>query len=306
MINYITKYFTLNRRERNGMMILISFIFILVIIKYIFVYHYNPTTEKVVVVELDSIAAKLAMNNMLSPENNSYSTGFEKNKKDSLFYFDPNTVTEKQAVTLGFSPKTAHTFMNYRNKGAKFHKAEDLKRLYGMTDNLFEKLKPYILIEKKIKQNEYLHPSSSTTPGTTKPGRQEEKRSIEVNSADSLQWLKLKGIGPGYTHRILKYKSLLGGYTNLEQLKEVYGFTDSLYNLIKPNLTINASLIQKLKVNTVDFKTMVHHPYIKYEGTKCIFALKRSKKIKTEDLINSSCFSREQLQKVLMYLDFED
>ncbi len=288
------------------MMILISLIFLLAIVKYVVVYHYTPTTEKVIVIELDSIAAKLAMQNMLSPENNSYSTGFEKNKKDSLFYFDPNKVTEEQAIQLGFSTKSAHTFMNYRNKGAKFYKAEDLKKLYGMTDHLFEKLKPYILIDKNKKQNNIGYSSSSTTLGMTRQKKQEEKLSIEINSADSLQWLKLKGIGPGYTHRILKYKSLLGGYTNIEQLKEVYGFTDSLYNLIKPNLTINATLIQKLKVNSVDFKTMVHHPYIKYEGTKCIFALKRSKKIKAEDLINSSCFSREQLQKVLLYLDFEE
>jgi hypothetical protein len=75
--------------------------------------------------------------------------------------------------------------------------------------------------------------------------------------------------------------------------------------MIKANLTVNPTLVQKLKVNTVDFKTMVHHPYIKYEGTKCIFALKRNKKINANDLINSSCFSREQLEKVLPYLDFE-
>ena len=282
------------------MMILISLIFILAIVKYVVVYHYHTATEKVVVVELDAIAAKLTMQNMLSPEKNSYSAGFETNKKDSLFYFDPNRVTEEQAVKLGFSAKSAHTFMNYRNKGAKFYKAEDLKKLYGMTDHLFEKLKPYILIEKSAIEN-----NKWKTDYKAKP-KQEEKILIEINSADSLQWLKLKGIGPGYTHRILKYKSLLGGYTNIEQLKEVYYFSDSLFNLIKDNLTVNPALIQKLKVNSVDFKTMVHHPYIKYDGTKCIFALKRSKKIKVEDLINSSCFSREQLQKVLPYLDFQE
>ena len=187
--------------------------------------------------------------------------------------------------------------MNYRNKGAHFYKTEDLKKLYGMTDKLFAKIAPYVLIEKK----ESNYPSLENK----KINKQEEKLSLEINSADSLEWLKLKGIGPGYTHRILKYKSLLGGYNQVEQLKEVYGFTDSLFTLIKPNLTVNAALIQKLKVNSIDFKTMVHHPYIKYEGTKCIFALKRGKKIKAEDLINSSCFSREQLQKVLLYLDFE-
>lgn len=302
MINYIVKYFTLNRRERNGIMLLISLIFILLIAKYFIVYHSHTVTSKIAVVELDSVAAKLAAQEMLNPEKN-YSSGFTKAKKDSLFYFDPNTVTEQQAIKLGFSEKGARTFMNYRNKGAQFRKAEDLKKLYGMTDRLYEKIEPYVSIAKNISKEGSFMPAS---PQKNSFKKQEDDLTLEINSADSLQWLKLKGIGPGYTHKILKYKSLLGGYIQIEQLKEVYGFTDSLFTLIKPHLTINTALVQKLKVNSVDFKTMVHHPYIKYEGTKCIFALKRNKKIKADDLINSSCFSREMLQKVLLYLDFEE
>ena len=145
-------------------------------------------------------------------------------------------------------------------------------------------------------------PNENKKQFTSKP---KQTIKLEINSADSLQWLALKGIGPGYTRMILKYKKLLGGFYATEQLKEVFHFSDSLYNSLKEHLTVNPALVQKLKVNSVDFKTLVHHPYIKYEGTKCIFALKRDKKIKAEDLINSSCFSREQLEKVLVYLDFE-
>ncbi|MGZ3866229.1 MAG: ComEA family DNA-binding protein [Bacteroidia bacterium] len=279
------------------MLVLISLVFVLALIKYFVVYHYNPSTQKVVVVELDEVAAKLAMQSMLSPNENSSNNFIGVNKKDSLFYFDPNKVTEEQALKLGWSAKAAHTFMNYRNKGGKFRKAEDLQKLYGMTDALYVKLKPYVLIANENKTEDY--------PQQTFAKKQEEKIALEINSADSMQWLKLKGIGPGFTHRILKYKSLLGGYTSTEQLKEVYYFTDSLYNLIKDNITVNPALVQKIKVNEVDFKTMVHHPYIKYDGTKCIFALKRGKKIKAEDLNNSSCFSREVLAKLMPYLDFE-
>ncbi len=296
MINYIVKYFTLNRRERNGMLFLISLIFVLAIVKYFVVYHYQTKSEKVVVVELDSIAAKLSLQNMMSPKNNYVTAGFDNTKKENLFYFDPNVITGEQALQLGFSEKAARTFIKYRNAGAKFYKAEDLKKVYGVTEYLFEKLKPYILIEKPKAENKY----------QKQEPKQQQQITIEINSADSIQWMSLRGIGPGYTRRILKYKSILGGFTSIEQIKEVYYFPDSVYTAIKNNLTCNPALIQKLKVNSVDFKTLVHHPYIKYEGTKCIFALKRNKKIKAEDLINSSCFSREHLQKVLAYLDFEE
>ena len=176
-----------------------------------------------------------------------------------------------------------------------------MQKLYCMDKSLYKKLEPFILIGK------------NSAPESEKPYKgafhkdvvPENKISIEINSADSIAWMSLKGIGPGYSRRILKYRSILGGFTAVEQIKEVYNFPDSVYQAIKPHLTINSSLVQKLKVNTVDFKTLVHHPYIKYEGTKCIFALKRGKNIKEEDLVNSSCFSREMLQKLLPYLDFE-
>ncbi|MHB8260379.1 MAG: ComEA family DNA-binding protein [Bacteroidia bacterium] len=300
MLNYLNKYFTLNRRERNGMIAIISLVIILLMVKYFVVYHSNTETNKVVVVALDDVAAKFAeQNNDVTKDN--YSTS-PANTKDSLFYFNPNTINYEQAMMLGFSGKVAHTLINYRNKGGKFYKPVDLKKLYGMDEVLFDKLKPFVQLDKSNSFDTKFKPEEKETHFIKK---EKQNISIEINSADSLQWIQLKGIGPGRTKMILKYRSMLGGFYATEQLKEVYYFTDSLYNTIKANLTVNPALIQKLKVNSVDFKTMVHHPYIKYEGTKCIFALKRNKKIIADDLKNSSCFSREQLEKVLLYLDFE-
>jgi competence protein ComEA len=300
MIKHISKYFTLNRRERNGIITVMSLVFVLLIVKCCMVYSYAPPVAPPVVVELDDLAARLAeeTKNQRTEINSTTSTV----KKDSLFYFDPNSISYEQAVQLGFENRIAHILLKYRSKGGKFYKTNDLKKLYGMSDVLFDKLKPFIVLRKEHVDTANYKPREYKSKFISKPKQQ---ITLEINSADSLQWLELKGIGPGYTKMILKYKKLLGGFYKMEQLKEVYHFSDSLYNSIKENLTVNPAFIQKLKVNSVDFKTLVHHPYIKYEGTKCIFALKHDKKITAQDLINSSCFSREQLEKVLVYLDFD-
>jgi competence protein ComEA len=304
VLNYIAKYFTLNRRERNGIIVLISFLFILVIVKYFVVYHYKTKTSPVVMVELNETASKLVTQDILTPKEGytNISASASQEKKYNLFYFDPNTVSVEQALELGFEKRCALQLINYRNKGGKFYKPADLEKLYCMDKELFTRLEPYIIIEGTKKEE---LASNSKNNSFAKKENKAQNIIIEINNADSTEWIKLKGIGPGYARRILKYKSLLGGFTSVEQLKEVYNFPDSLFNSIKGNLTVNPALILKLKVNTVDFKTMVHHPYIKYEGTKCIFAFKRNKKIKEEDLTGSSCFSRELLQKLLPYLDFE-
>ncbi len=306
MLSYITRYFTLNRRERNAILIMISLLFALIVVKYVVVHAAPANTLHVAVVELDSIAARLSVAELLSPtpKENDKNAFSARPRKDSLFYFDPNVVSFEQALQLGFEKKCALQLIHYREKGGKFYKPADVEKLYCMNKELFSRIEKYIIIgeakfEKKEKYGE--------NPPKGEAGKEGKKSiSLEINSADSNQWMSLRGIGPGYTRRILKYKSILGGFTTVEQIKEVYNFPDSVYQSIKGNLTVDPSVVQKLKVNTVDFKTMVHHPYIKYEGTKCIFALKRGKNIKEEDLKGSSCFSREQLEKLLPYLDFSE
>ncbi len=294
MINYISKYFTLNRRERNGMIAISTLLLVLLVVKYFIIYKYNPTSTSINVIALDDVAAKLTEQNKSSESNNHATTSITTEGK--LFNFNPNLITYEEAITLGFPEKTAHILINYRNKGGKFYNAESLKKLYGVNEALYEKLAPYVFIENNKSTKDFKTENKIAS---------KQNITLEINSADSLQWMQLKGIKAGRARMILKYKSMLGGFYSIEQLKEVYTFNDSLYNSIKANLTVNPALIQKLKVNTVDFKTMVHHPYIKYDGTKCIFALKKNKKITADDLKNSSCFSREQLEKVLIYLDFE-
>ncbi len=295
MINYISKYFTLNRRERNGMIAIITFLFALLIVKYFIIYQYNPTTTNINVIALDDIAATLADQNKNGESTSNSDTSTVKESK--LFNFDPNLITYEEAITLGFPDKTAHTLINYRNKGGKFYNSESLKKLYGMNDALYEKLVPYISINSNKSKDNFKTENKFVS--------KQQSITLEINSADSTQWMQLKGIKAGRARLILKYKNMLGGFYSIDQIKEVYTINDTVFNAIKANLTVNPSLIQKIKVNTADFKTLVHHPYIKYEGTKCIFALKKNKKITADDLKNSSCFSREQLEKVLIYLDFE-
>lgn len=49
---------------------------------------------------------------------------------------------------------------------------------------------------------------------------------IDVNKADSAGFEKLYGIGPKLASRIVKYREWLGGFTHVEQVKEVYGIAE--------------------------------------------------------------------------------
>lgn len=127
-----------------------------------------------------------------------------------LFAFDPNTVSPAQLKQLGLSEKTISIFLNWRNKGKHFYKKEDFKALYTLDEADYNRLAPYITI--KINR-------------------------ISLNTADSASLVALPGIGPKLAHKILEYKKEIGSYTSIEQLKDVYHFSDTTFNTLKDRLT---------------------------------------------------------------------
>lgn len=63
-----------------------------------------------------------------------------------LFEFDPNTISYDSLKLLGFSKSQARQLVHYREAGKVYRMAEDLDGIYGMTDSLFQRVRPYVRI----------------------------------------------------------------------------------------------------------------------------------------------------------------
>lgn len=99
--------------------------------------------------------------------------------------------------------------------------------------------------------------------------------SVNINTATATDFEKLKGIGSVLGGRIVKFRTILGGFAAKEQLKEVYGLPDSTYQGIKQQLVVNKGDVKKIGINTADYKTLKSHPYIKTENAKLIEAFRK-------------------------------
>lgn len=211
-----------------------------------------------------------------------------------LHPFDPNQVSYQELLTLGLSEKTARIFIKFRSKGFVFRKKEDLQKVYGISKELYLKLEPYQIntnnAEKKTEPNSTANKITNTAK-------------IELNTADSLSLLEINGIGPAFAKRILKYRNLLGGYSSVEQLKEVYGLNDEVYSKIKEQFSVNPSLISKINLNKDDFKTINKHPYISYEITKAIFNQRRSIPI-TPEVLKEILNDPSNFSKLEIYINY--
>lgn len=156
--------------------------------------------------------------------------------------------------------------------------------------------------------------SKSTTqkqPNTHKHDSQQRKYPsgtvIDLNKADTIELMKVPGIGPIFSNRIVKFRDLLGGFYHREQLQEVYGLTTDRYDEINKWFQIDTSAIIKLAINSADFKTLNRHPYLSYEQTRAIVQVRTQKKkiISWIDLMLLEEFTETDQIRLMPYLLFD-
>ncbi len=221
----------------------------------------------------------------------------EKRAVAVLFPFDPNTATKEDFSKLGLSPKIAQTILNYRSKGGHFYKKEDLKKIYGLTEEDYKRLESYVEITKANREDEKkISPKIKSSKAIE----------IDVNKATTKEWQALYGIGPSYSKRIVTFRDKLGGFAKIEQVAETFGLPDSTFQKIKPHLKISP-VFRKLDVNSATFDQLKAHPYISYYQARGIvnYRSQHGQFTDFESLKNmGGAFKEGDFERLLPYLTF--
>ena len=61
---------------------------------------------------------------------------------------------------------------------------------------------------------------------------------ININTASESELTKLHGIGSAMAKRIIEYRESYGGFTNTEEIKNVRGIGDKLFEKIRTNICV--------------------------------------------------------------------
>lgn len=298
MKKWLTNNFGFSKREYNGLLYLVIIIIIVTFIPYIYRYYLDHYATK----HPDEKLAlqKLVLVDRYNKErfsNQRRATGAAIAKRQvHYFQFNPNTITEKEWQEFGLSPKQAMSIVNYVKKGGKFYKPEDLKRMYTISPEKYEALLPYV----SIPQAERFE--SKPTAAYAK----KEAVIVDINTADTLELDKIKGVGAAFARRIVKYRERLGGFHNKEQLFEVFGVDTPKFNEIKDQVKINPDGIVKLNINTVEFDDLKRHPYLSYKQMNAIIQYRKQHGPyrSIADLSKVLILKPETIQKIAPYLSF--
>jgi DNA uptake protein ComE-like DNA-binding protein len=251
----LRKFLSFNKGERIAIIVLMAIILVLVLAVAL-----KPQRVPLNEAELHNLDSLLALRQAALDEQKG---------KDSLmlFPFNPNTMTEEEGRMLGLTESQIRNILNYRDKGGRFRIQSDLGRLYTISEEDYLRLEPYIDLPKQRQEKGKTYTDGYGDP---RPAPMEIPH-VELNTVDSATLVELPQIGPYIAMRIIEYRERLGGYADLEQLREVKGVDSTRFDIITPSIETGDQELRKIDVNRDDFRTLVRHPYLNYEQVKRIF-----------------------------------
>ena len=218
--------------------------------------------------------------------------------------FDPNLADSIELSSLGLPSFVVRNIMKYRQNGGHFRTVESLARVYGLTEEKFTELKPYVRIahvekNKPEKRNTVVRPVWKERRAYKYP----EGTLVDVNTADTAELKKVPGIGSGIAKAIVSYRERLGGFCSVKQLEEVDYVTPALlkwFKLEKPS-------VRKLDINKMTLDALRSHPYFNFYQAKVIVEHRRKKgPIKSlSQLALYEEFTEKDLKRLSAYINFD-
>ena len=268
MKQQLKDFLSFGKSERNAILFLVLLIVVVVLLPGIYASRLKPKVmnQAGFAAEIEAFMELDRQSSAVSQQDFDFSSPDKSvgRMKFTPFDFDPNVLDEKGWIALGFSERQAAGIAKYVSKGARFKTAEDLKRVYAINAEVYAILEPYIKIS-----------ASSATSAYPEKERKQGYASYdiftaELNSSDSATLVQVRGIGPAFAKRIIRYREKLGGFASVSQLLEVYGMDSTRYAQMSKVVFVDTSLIRKINVNSCSLEEFRKHPYIDYYIAKAL------------------------------------
>jgi competence ComEA-like helix-hairpin-helix protein len=258
------RYLTFSASERSAIGILLILSFILFLLPHIYPNLVKPSAERIE----NEGKKNNAVPNDFADNKSQHALPHTNEKADQpsrLFHFDPNTASIEDWKLLGLPEKTAATIIRYRMKGGRFKDPEDIKKIWGLTAEMANRLMPFVRIEAPV-----WHNKNEETGSVVIKKRIENVVLLDINTANQEAWESLKGVGPTLAGRIIKFRDKLGGFISVQQVGETYGLPDSTFQKISPLLVNGAYKVHQVNINLSTIEQLSKHPYINFRTAKAL------------------------------------
>lgn len=304
----LIELFAFTRGERKGILIVLILLCALISYRYLAPLLDDGDNEHLLPVkeQIASWSAQLARDSM---ETDAFDYSGVDDKTiiaAKPFPFDPNTISDEEWLKLGLHRGQIKSIRNFLAKGGVFRIKKDLSRMYVISQQEYERLYPFIQLPE---ENTYATQRDFQTSNTQsynfpQSGKKDFRGMIEINSADTNDFRKLKGIGAYLSRKIIAYRDKLGGFYTRDQLKEVYHMDPLRIDSLSAQLITDTSLVRRMHINQIDAQALSSHPYITKQQARALIAYRdqHGPFKSVADIRKSVLIDEKTYQKIAPYL----
>ncbi|MBU0697720.1 MAG: helix-hairpin-helix domain-containing protein [Bacteroidetes bacterium] len=296
-------YLEITRKELRGIIVFLIILLLIYLTPYLFEKLITPSS-KITVETLDPQIKDIESFDQKGEKSTKENFSQNENLQTVLFNFNPNNLAIEDWMKLGLSEKQARTIKNYEAKGGRFKTKADVEKMYSISASTYEKLAPYIQIpdenspgfkDKTLEMNTAkIENVKSTSP----------KVILDINKADSAEFTQIKGIGPAFASRIVKYRNRLGGFYKKEQLQEVWGLDSIKYAQIENQTIISNIQLHQININNCTFDEFKTFPYLSYKQMNAIinYRIQHGDYKALDDLNKIMILNTDVIKKIAPYI----
>lgn len=291
-MKFLKSHFALSRSQQNGIFVLVLLIIVLqaVLVFDLFSSDSDPKVSKDQQAQIDSFQKQLDSLNRSS----------RNLKKDTIFPFNPNFLTDFKGYQLGLNVEEIDRFLEYRSQGNWVNSAEKFQEVTGISDILLAKISPSFRFPEWTKKEKPIRLNQKAVPV--------EVKITDLNIASAEDLKTINGIGEVLSERIVKYRSSIGGFVDIVQLKDIYGLSPEVIErveqkfqiLTRPDITIK-------NINSISSSELAEIPYFNAALAKEIISYRNLHEgiSSFDELLKIKGFPSDKIDRIKLYLAIE-
>ncbi len=286
----LKSYFIFSKSHRSGIVLLLI-LMVLVQLFYYFISNQIPATS-------EDTSWLLAQNEIDSlKQNRSF-------KKDTIYPFNPNFITDYKGYKLGMSVQEIDRLHQFRAQNKYVNSAVEFQKVTKVSSDLLQKISPY------FKFPDWVTNKSATSYKKFQMYPSKEKVAIiqkDINAATKEDLIAVYGIGEKLAEKILIEKDKFGGFVSMEQFQFIWGINpEAIEDLQKRFFVKNTSSIIKVAINELSIKELAKFPYFNYALAKeiVIYRSMNNGIKEISDLTKIKGMPNEKIKIIALYLEF--
>lgn len=222
-------------------------------------------------------------------------------KKDTIYPFNPNFITDYKGYKLGLSVAEIDRLHQFRAQNKYVNSAEEFQKVTKVSDELLRKISPY------FKFPDWVSNKQSKSEKFQKFLPKEKIIQKDINLATREDLIAVYGIGEKLADKILSEKEKLGGFVSMEQFQFMWGISPEAFDDLQKRFFVkNTSGIKKIAINDLSMKELAKFPYFNYALAKEIVVYRTMNNgIKDiADLTKIKGMPNEKIKIIALYLEF--